>query len=340
MSDQATILRGLVGDRRDAAAATVAPRTVVERRTRTPVDCRTLAVTSGKGGVGKSSLALNLAVALVKMGRKVCLLDANPGLGNIDLMCGLNGYWNLSHVVSGARTVEEIVLAGPGGIHVVPGGAGLEELTHAPADVQVDLLEQLVALEAAHDDLLIDTGTGLATGTRQFLTVAERVLVVTTPEPTAIADAYATIKSICGLTTTPELFVLVNMATDPAIARNVLHRIHETARSFLQREVREAGYVPLDAAVPRSIHERCPFAATQPHAPATRAIEQLARRLLAADSVWGSESAGETAGSSGLERGLRIALGRQRPAESFFERWLNAVQSRSTGVSTAPRRAG
>lgn len=340
MPDQATILRGLVGERRDAATPVVAPRVAMERRTSTPVACRTLAVTSGKGGVGKSSLALNLAIALAKIGRKVCLLDANPGLGNIDLMCGLNGYWNLSHVVSGARSVDEIVLAGPAGIHVVPGGAGLEELTHAPTDVQADLLEQLVALEAAHDDLLIDTGTGLAAGTRQFLTVAERVLVVTTPEPTAIADAYATIKSICGLSTTPELFVLVNMATDPAVARNVLHRIHETARSFLQRDIREAGYVPQDAAVPRSIHERRPFVATQPHAMATRAVEQLARRLLAADSVWGAGPAGEIAAAAGAERGVPIALGRQRPRDSFFERWLSAVQSRISGVPAALRRAG
>src|SRR5262245_61998403 len=109
MHDQAQILRGMMERRTELA--------VVEPLPVRP-QARTVAVTSGKGGVGKSSVALNLAIALQKMGHSVCLFDANLGLGNIDLLCGLNGYWNLSHVVSGARTVSEIVLEGPCGIHV------------------------------------------------------------------------------------------------------------------------------------------------------------------------------------------------------------------------------
>jgi flagellar biosynthesis protein FlhG len=333
MSDQATILRGLVGERRDAAPGATAPRPAPRRNlfTRAPVACRTLAVTSGKGGVGKSCLALNLAVAMAKLGRKVCLLDANPGLGNIDLMCGLNGYWNLSHVVSGARSIDEIILTGPAGVHVVPGGSGLEDLAQSSDDVQTHLLDQLTTLEATHDDLVIDTGTGLFPGARQFLAAAERVLVVTTPEPTAIADAYATIKTICGLASVPEPLVLVNMATDPMAARTILHRIRETARTFLQRDIFPAGFVPLDAAVPHSIHQRTPFVTAQPHAPASRAVVQLARRLLAPDGAWTGEGSDEESPPGRREPPPRMA-------GTFFERWIATGRSRTANMPGSGRR--
>jgi flagellar biosynthesis protein FlhG len=158
--------------------------------------CRTIAVTSGKGGVGKSHLALNLAVALAQRGRRVCLLDGNLGLGSLDLLCGLNGYWNLAHVVTGARRLEDVILDGPAGIHLIPGASGLTDLADCPPHVQSQLLSQLESLEHEHDVLLIDTGSGIHQLVRQFAQATDDVLVVTTPEPTSIADAYATIKAL------------------------------------------------------------------------------------------------------------------------------------------------
>jgi flagellar biosynthesis protein FlhG len=295
MMDQATVLRGLVEGRHETptfAGSQVRPpstpptiRPLKPLRAGTTSRCRTLAITSGKGGVGKSCLALNLAVALAKQGRKVCLLDANLGLGNIDLMCGLNGYWNLAHVVTGTRRLDEVVLQGPAGIHVVPGAGGLDELADCPSSVQDEVLGRLSELEAGHDHLLIDTGTGMHRGVRSFTAAAEQVLVITTPEPTAIADAYATIKSTCSLATAPQPLVLVNQAHDALAARDILHRIQETARSFLRREIHSAGFIPFDPVVPRSIVDRVPFVLAAPHAPASRSIEQLARRLVS-DPEW------------------------------------------------------
>ena len=185
MNDQARVLRGLVEKH-------VADVTVVARRGATRA--RTIAITSGKGGVGKSNLALNTAIALRQSGAEVCILDANLGLGNIDVLCRENSYWNLSHVVSGVSTLAEICKTGPAGVRIIPGAGGLVDVADCPDRVQKKILEQLVQLEQSHDFLIIDTGSGIDRRVRQFLTPADVVLVVTTPEPTSIADSYATVE--------------------------------------------------------------------------------------------------------------------------------------------------
>jgi flagellar biosynthesis protein FlhG len=271
MYDQAQILRGLM-ERRTEAAVADAPAATLH--------ARTIAVTSGKGGVGKTNVALNLGIALARMGHPVCLLDANLGLGNIDLLCGLNGYWNISHVVSGARTVREIVLEGPCGTHVVPGASGLVDCADCSPAAQREILSQLDELERQHDFLIIDTGTGIHRAVRQFVSAAQIVLVVTTPEPTAIADAYATLKA---LTAGKELrlpHILVNQAESPAQAREIIARVQQTSRTFLHLTVSSAGHIPRDPAVPVAVARRKPFAAENARTPAALAIEQLARRLV------------------------------------------------------------
>ena len=271
MYDQAQILRGLMERRTEAAV--VEP--VVVRR-----QARTIAITSGKGGVGKSNVALNLAIALQKMGHRVCLLDANLGLGNIDLLCGLNGYWNLSHVVSGARTVPEIVLEGPCGIHVVPGASGLLDSADCSPQAQREILSQLDELERDHEFLIIDTGTGIHRTVRQFISAAQTVIVVTTPEPTAIADAYATLKALTGGSDLGQPLILVNQADSPEQAREIIARVQQTARTFLHLTVTAAGHIPRDPAVPAAVARRKPLLAENSRTPAGLAIEQLARRMV------------------------------------------------------------
>lgn len=248
----------------------------------TPTGCRTIAVTSGKGGVGKSHLALNLAIAFAQSGRRVCLVDGNLGLGNLDLLCGLSGYWNLSHVVSGARRLDDILLQGPAGIHLIPGASGLADLADCPASVQRQLLLEFQHLERDHDLLLIDTGTGIHQLVRQFTRAADDVLVVTTPEPTAIADAYATIKSL-GAPLVGESgstwHVVVNQAESADQALLILDRLQNTARTFLRRQVHGTGWLPHDPAVPAAVRSRRPFLEQFPGSPAARAVLTLARRL-------------------------------------------------------------
>lgn len=241
---------------------------------------RTIAVTSGKGGVGKSNIALNLAIALQQMHKSVCLLDANLGLGNIDLLCGLNGYWNLSHVISGARSLAEIMLDGPAGIHVIPGASGLLDLADSSPTDQREILAHLEELEQRHDYLILDTGTGIHQTVRQFVAAAETVLVVTTPEPTAIADAYATLKTLATGQELGQPHILVNQADSPEQAREIIARVQQTARTFLHVTVASAGFIPRDLAVPQAVVDRVPLLVQNVRSPAGRAIEQLARRVI------------------------------------------------------------
>lgn len=271
MHDQARVLRGLMERQGEPAP--------IEGEA-SPAATQTIAVTSGKGGVGKSCIALNLAIALQRMGRSVCLLDLNFGLGNIDLLCGLNGYWNFAHVLSGARTIAEIILEGPAGLHVVPGASGLLDLLDGSPGVHREIIAQLDRLERAHDYLVLDTGTGMHRAVRQLVSAADTVLVVTTPEPTAIADAYATLKALTTGFVSGLPHVLVNQADSPEQAREIIARVQQTARTFLSVTVASAGFIPRDPAVAQAVHERRPFVEQLPRRPASRAIEQLARRVV------------------------------------------------------------
>lgn len=264
--DQAHTLRTMIEEQ----AASPGPGSVLRSR------CRTIAVVSGKGGVGKSVVALNLAVNLAQRGASVCLVDANAGLGNLDLMCGLNGYWNVSHVVTGARELREIVLTGPAGIELMPGASSLADLAECPVPVRRNLVEQLCAWERRHDVLVIDTGSGGDRVARQFALAADQLLVVTTPEPTSITDAYATIKSFCP--TEVELGVVVNQTESSELAIKIGERLQQTSRTFLRTEIEFFGGIPRDPAVPQSIRVREPLAVQGGASPAGRALSRLASR--------------------------------------------------------------
>jgi len=229
--------------------------------------------------VGKSNIALNLAVALARQNAKVGIFDANLGLGNIDLLCGLNGYWNLSHVITGARSLNEIVLTGPEGIHVVPGASGLADVADCPPAAQREIFSQLEDFERSHDFVIIDTGPGIHRAVRDFVLSAGLVLLVTTPEPTALADAYATVKALAN-GDGPRLEIVVNQAASAAQADAVIQRLQQTARLFLNADVGSAGSVPHDPCVSAAVQRRHPLLVEYSDSPAAAAINQLARRMM------------------------------------------------------------
>ncbi len=267
MVDQATALRQLI----QQAQQKPRPRPS-DRRAKTVAFC------SGKGGVGKSVLALNVGVALAQQGCRVCLLDASLGLSNLDLLCGLNGYWNLAHVMSGARTLDQILLQGPLGVHLVPGASGLVDVADCPPSAHRSILDQMERLERDHDFLIVDTGTGIHRPVREFAEACDLVLVVTTPEPTSIADAYATVKALAAKTD-PPVQLLVNQAGASQQARQIYERLEQTSRIFVRRQVDYAGYIPSDPTVARSVAARRPFVLHAPDTPASLAVKRLAIRL-------------------------------------------------------------
>ncbi|WP_339731250.1 P-loop NTPase [uncultured Gimesia sp.] len=271
--DQAKVLRGLMEQRQPG---------IIEKDKTTR--CRTLAICSGKGGVGKSVISLNLALALAQSGASVCLMDVNLALGNIDLLSRLNGYWNLSHVVSGARSLKEIQLEGPWGVSVVTGASGLTDLADCSEAVRKDVLGQMQELEATHDYLILDNGTGIHRSIRQFVTTADDVLIVTTPEPTAIADAYATIKSLSSIQTL-EIQTLVNQCTSTDQGEKVFQQLKKTTELFLHTGLSQAGQIPHDAHVVQSVYDREPFILSHPDCPAAEAIYRLADYLIDLNQV-------------------------------------------------------
>ncbi|MFO1021124.1 MAG: P-loop NTPase [Planctomycetales bacterium] len=238
-----------------------------------------VSVISGKGGVGKSHLALNLGVCLTQAGYSVCVVDVSLGLGHLDLLCGLNGYWNLSHVISGTRTLKEILIRGPLGMQILPGGGSLIEALQGDDELPSEVFWQFRELEQEHQFIILDTGVGLHPLIRPLVLGVDLGIVVTTPEPTSIADAYALIKNLCHDPSGPPLELLVNQAETSLQARETIERIRTTTQNFLHTGINSAGYIPRDSAVGAATYQRVPFRLGDPLCEASRAVEQLARRL-------------------------------------------------------------
>lgn len=269
IADQATALRGLV-----KARAPVMASEPVERG-----GARTIAVTSGKGGVGKTSLSVNLAIQFAKLGRKTILLDADLGTANVDVLCNLMPAATLAHVIAGRRAIEDTLVPAPGGFHLVPGASGLAQVANLSDFERTRLLQELRRLESRSDLMIIDTGAGVGANVLSFCLAADEVLVITTPEPTAITDGYAVIKSIVRQKADADIRLVVNQVRDEREARSVFERVSSVCRRFLEMSPRYAGHVVSDERVKASVLRRRPFSLESPTAPATRCLAQLAQRM-------------------------------------------------------------
>ena len=238
-----------------------------------------IAITSGKGGVGKSNVAVNLAIQFASVGRDVVLLDADLGLANADVLCSLELPYNLSHVIARKKELADVMYKAPGGFRLIGGASGLARMADLTDFDRQRLVDALVALEQQTDIILIDTGAGISPNVLAFTRAADHVLVVTTPEPTAITDAYAVIKVISRDGTDRRISLLVNQTRSIAEAKVVYERIAKVARQFLGVGVLDAGYMPADEQVPLAVRKRTPFVLASPRAAASASIAQLAMRL-------------------------------------------------------------
>lgn len=240
---------------------------------------RTIAVSSGKGGVGKSNIALNLAILLSAAGRRVALVDADLGLANLDVLVDVSARTNLAHVIAGSKRLAEVVIDLPCGVQLVPGASGLAKLAHLSEFQRAQMMQELGMLEAENDIIIVDTGAGIGPDVLHFAAAADSVIVVTTPEPTAVTDGYAFIKVMAQRDYTGQMSLLVNLATDRQEARLTYQRISNVARQFLDAKVLDAGYVLTDPKVKDAIRVRQPFVLAYPKCPASRCLEALATRL-------------------------------------------------------------
>lgn len=241
---------------------------------------RVLAVTSGKGGVGKSTVAINLATALALRGERVVLLDADLGLANIDVLLGLAPAKNLQHVLSGSAELNEILLEGPAGVQVVPASSGIQRMAELSNAERAGLIQAFSELDFASDWLVIDTAAGIATNTLQFCEAAQEILVLVCDDPASLTDAYATIKVLHQTYGRRRFRVLVNMVRDDDSVA-IYQRLLTTTDRFLDVTLDFAGSIPFDRQVVGAARRRMPVLTAYPDGAVAASFKKLAT---AADS--------------------------------------------------------
>jgi len=245
-----------------------------------------VAITSGKGGVGKTSISVNLAIALSRRGCRVGLLDADLGLANADLLCGLNPTTRLDALIEPRqpggtrRSLEQIAIKAPGGFHLVPGAVGVSKLANLSAPQRDLILDGLADLERECDLILIDTGAGISDGVTSFVREADLVLLVTTPEPTSIADSYALMKCVISGGQAPVFSMVANMVESRDEALKVHARLSGTCAKFLRLTLPLVGIIRQDEALVDSVRERTPAMLGTPRAKCSRDVDDLAGRLM------------------------------------------------------------
>lgn len=241
----------------------------------------TLAVTSGKGGVGKTTVVANLALALCRSGLRVTVLDADLGLANLDVLLGIAPKRTIEHFFREGLPMEDIVVEGPLGLRLVPAGSGLPELTALSQAELFRFVEGLRELRADTDVLLIDTAAGIGEQVSRMLFLADRTLLVTWPEPTALVDAYASLKVALRFRGSSEIGLVVNGVKNADEARRVHERLEAATRKFLGRPIDLEGHIVLDEAVTQASRRQSPVVLASPFAPSSRCFDELASRIAA-----------------------------------------------------------
>ncbi len=241
---------------------------------------RVIAVTSGKGGVGKTNIAVSLSIALSDMGHRVTLMDMDLGMGNVDILLNISPEHDIGDVVAGRMEIEDVVVETPLKLKVVPGVSGDEHLANLSEHDKRHLTNMLEHLCYENDFVIIDTGAGIGRNTTMFTTTADEAIVVTTPEPTSMMDAYAAIKTIKKKSPDTMIHLLVNMARGEKEARAAIKRMSSIASHFIGGHLEEDGYILFDDAVAKSVRYRRPFILHDPLSQPSRAILNIARTIV------------------------------------------------------------
>ena len=274
-----------------------------ERKAKSRQGCRVIAVTGGKGGVGKTNVAVNLSLALAEGGARVLLVDGDLGLANVDLMLGLSPQYTLEHVFAQQVELRDAVVEGPLGIKVLPGAIGLTELANLNALDIVRLLGLLRGLEHEHDLLIIDTAAGIGQVVTHMALAADDVIIVTTPEPTAMVDAYGTMKALKQGNLHGNLHLLVNMVRRRGEDTQLYRSLAEVALNYLGLRLSWLGSLPRDEDIVNAIKRHRAFYLEYPSSAAARELKRIASQILAV-----------------------LDIKRQQKTEGYFSRLLNSLR--------------
>ncbi|MDR1736023.1 MAG: MinD/ParA family protein [Oscillospiraceae bacterium] len=268
MNDQASALRQIV-------------QNIKNQRARAPSEgARVVCVTSGKGGVGKTNFTVNLAISLSKKGLRVLIIDADFGLANVDVIMGVTPQYDLSHVIRHEVGIKEAMFEGPNGVRIISGGSGVLDLLNLSEAQLSTVVDKLLCMEDVADVILFDTGAGVSPNILRLIGASEEVIVITTPEPTAIMDAYALIKTVLTNSTGKKIRLVVNKAESIAEAHDTMAKFAGVVRLYLKTEVEELGYMLSDPTVARAVRLQRPFVASFPKSQVTRDIEAITWKFM------------------------------------------------------------
>ncbi|MFC6331149.1 MinD/ParA family protein [Paenibacillus septentrionalis] len=265
MNDQAEALRQLVKQQSDQH---------YQEKT------KFISVTSGKGGVGKSNFSLNFSLAMQRLGKRVLVIDADIGMANIDVLMGTSSRYNLYHLVKNEKTIWDIISVGPEGLHYIAGGSGLLDLIRLSDEEVARFGTEILKLQGQYDYIIFDTGAGLSKETAQFITASDETIVVTTPEPTSITDAYALIKMVNSIDETVQFKIVVNRSSDRAEGERTATNMASVTKRFLNIELPAIGYIYDDPHVSKAVKKQVPLMILFPESNAARAINQIAMEYL------------------------------------------------------------
>lgn len=294
MGDQAEVLRGLYGEKNGlggGAETLESPTMALSSVHRT----RVIAVASGKGGVGKTSFSINLAMTFTKMGKKVVLFDADLGMANVNVMLGIVPKYNLGHLLAGQKSIAEIVTDTPYGVQLLAGSSGVADIANLSDDLRANFISEMSTLSWA-DIIIIDTAAGISSNVIDFILSSEELVVISTPEPTSVTDAYGMAKVISQDPRSRDMRIhlVVNRTSGAIQGKKVAQRFASIVGQFLSLRVSYLGFIPEDPLVRKAVIKQVPFLSLYPNCRAAQSIYHIAATLIQESSDPDEEDRGVT----------------------------------------------